>query len=49
MLDNIIVGLMVILIVFSTLVVGIIAIICMYILQCVIKIYTEYVKMRRKE
>jgi len=49
MFDNLIIWLFVILIVFSTLVVGIMVLICTCILQSVIKLYIEYEKRRMKD
>uniref|UniRef100_A0A6M3JGU3 Uncharacterized protein n=1 Tax=viral metagenome TaxID=1070528 RepID=A0A6M3JGU3_9ZZZZ len=49
MLNNIVIWLFIILIVFSTLMTGILALICMHVLQSVIKLYSEYEKRRRKE
>ena len=48
MIDNIIIWLFIILIVFSTVMVGMMALICMHILKCMINLYSECVKMRRK-
>ena len=49
MIDNVVIWLFIILIVFSTVMVGMMALICMHILKCMINLYSECVKMRRKE
>ena len=46
MVDNIIVFLLCAFIVFSTLVCGILALICSIILRCTMKLYTEFAKER---